>query len=178
MTATLIERLNKAIELFLSKESTLLMQDAHEEAISASLISYLKSEFDDFKYHIDSQYDKRIIDSELYRKHTDFLIERLPKSKIPKKCYKGQKVVKKEILPDIIFHDRDSSGHNFLVIEIKKSKNQNKDDRDFDLLKLQVMTSLDFYYDFGIFIDFFTGDDFRPDNPYTLKIVKNGKLLS
>lgn len=172
----LINRLKNALQQFLLNEKALLIQDAHEETISTSLISHLKQEFSDFQYAIDGQYDKRIINSELYRKHIDVLVDRLPKSKIPKNLLEGQKIIKKKILPDIIFHDRDSSNHNFLVIELKKSQNKNKDERRFDLIKLEEMTSGDLHYSYGVFIDFFTGDEFRDDKPYTLIVIKNGKL--
>lgn len=170
----LVRRLHKALEEFLTSEKELLIQDAHEEAISTSLIPYLKREFSDFPFVIDGQYDKRIIDSELYKKHTEFLIERLPKSKVPKRLLKGQATLKKEILPDIIFHDRNSSNHNFLVIEIKKSTNKNKADREFDMIKLKVMTSQDLCYSYGAFIDFSTGIEYSAQEPYKLKIIQKG----
>lgn len=167
-------RLHQALGEFTICEKELLIQDAHKEAISTSLITYLKRQFPDFPYAIDGQYDKRIIDSELYKKHTEFLIEKLPKSKIPKRLRQGQATLKKEILPDIIFHDRKSSNHNFLVIEIKKSTNVSNAERKFDLVKLEVMTSQDLHYCFGAFIDFKTGKDYTTLEPYKLKLVQNG----
>lgn len=172
----LVKRLSNAINEFIETEFELLIQDAHEEAISTALIPYFKNNFPDFPYHIDGQYDKRIVNNRLIKKQTDFLLEQLPKNKLPKHLIEGQKTIRKDILPDIIFHDRRSPDHNFLVVEIKKSTNKHKDDREFDLLKLKILTTFDLNYNFGAFIDFKAGNDFNVNDPYSFMIFEKGQL--
>lgn len=168
------QRMSKSIESFLADEADLLKQDAKEESITTQLKKYLEKEFSDWNWNIDHQYDKRIIENEVVQKRTAFARHSLPKKKIPKSIPKDLEVINKLIMPDIIFHDRHSNKHNFLVIEVKLSTNKNKDDRIFDFLKLEVMTSIDLKYEWGIFVDFTSGKEFNPDNPYQMKLVRNG----
>ena len=69
----LLERIINATKKFISEQKTLLDQDAHEESISGLYVNYLKTEFKDFSYDIDTQYNKRIIDNEVVEKYSNFL---------------------------------------------------------------------------------------------------------
>jgi len=63
------------------------------------------------------------------------------------------KTIHKTIFPDIIVHRRGTS-KNHIVFEIKKTINNNKKARDYDILKLSMLvTSSNFKYGKGIFID-------------------------
>jgi hypothetical protein len=173
----MVDQLKLALKNFVDHESELLIQDAHEGSITGLLIEYLAESFDDFDYSIDTQYNKRILDNELINKEADFLISTLPLDKWPKTWEKNQEYIKKEILPDIIFHDRQSSNHNYLIIEIKKSTNKNKLDREWDLTKLSQMTMSGLNYKYGVFIDFKTGAEYDSNNPYNLTIFENGNIV-
>jgi len=168
-------RFKSAISIFLKDEKDLLIRGINEETITTELKTRLKNEFNDWEWNIDHLWDDRIKDNETFQKRTMFARKKLPIDKIPKK-YRDVPVeeIEKVIVPDIIFHDRDSDNHNFIVIEVKLSKNTSKSERDFDLLKLEVMTSIDLKYDWGIFLDFKTEDDYTEDQPYTIKYVTNG----
>ena len=168
------ERVTRSIENFLEIDAELLIQDAKEESITTQLKKYLENEFEDWPWNIDHQYDKRIIKNKVVQKRTLFAKDSLPKNKIPKSISQDSKIINKKIMPDIIFHDRHSDEHNLLVIEVKLSTNKNKDDRIFDFLKLEVMTSIDLSYEWGVFIDFTSGKEFDPENPYQMKFVRNG----
>jgi hypothetical protein len=37
------------------------------------------------------------------------------------------------------------------------------------------MTSIDLKYEWGIFVDFTSGKEFNPENPYQMKFVRNGR---
>jgi hypothetical protein len=169
------QRMSKSIESFLAEQADLLKQDAKEESITTHLEKYLEKEFLDWDWNIDHQYDKRIIKNEVVQKRTLFATRSLPKKKIPKSISQDLKIIDKLIMPDIIFHDRHSNKHNFLVIEVKLSTNKNRDDRIFDFLKLEVMTSIDLKYEWGIFLNFTSGKEFNPENPYQMKFVRNGR---
>ena len=173
----MVDQLKSALKNFVDHESELLIQDAHEGSITGLLIEYLAESFDDFDYSIDTQYNKRILDNELINKEADFFISTLPLDKWPKTWENNQEYIKKEILPDIIFHDRQSSNHNYLIIEVKKSTNKNKSDREWDLTKLSQMTLGGLNYKYGVFIDFMTGEDYNPNNPYNLTIFEKGNIV-
>lgn len=171
----LIERLKRALSQFIAKEIELIRQDAHEEAISCAFIPYLREEFKDWPFHIDSQYNKRIVNDELIKKQVKFLLRHLPKSKIPQNVPHDSETVVKSILADVIFHDRESPSHNLLVIEIKKSTNTNRDDRDYDQLKLRVITKYELKYSFGAFVEFSTGKYHDQEKPFSLEVIANGE---
>ncbi len=168
------QTMSKSIKSFLADEADLLKQDAKEESITTQLKKYLEKEFTDWDWKIDHQYDKRIIDNKVVQKRTEFARDSLPKDKIPKTIPPNSQIINKLIVPDIIFHDRQSNKHNFLVIEVKLSTNKNRDERDFDFLKLEVMTSIGLKYQWGIFVDFTSGKEFNPENPFQMKFVRNG----
>lgn len=157
-----------ALKEFVISQRVLLEQDSREESISSALIPCLKKHFDFWTLNIDHQYDKRILDSEAVKKTTSFLRNELPSKRIPKSQSENERI-KKEILPDIIFHDRISSENNFLVIEIKKSTNTNAADRTYDITKLEKLTTSDLGYIFGAFVDIATGSDIGSRQPFMIK---------
>lgn len=72
----------------------------------------------------------------------------------------NNKTVKKTIYPDIIIHHRGTSDNN-IVLEVKKTVNDNRKARAYDLIKLMTLvSSYDFKYKRGYFIDLPVGDDF------------------
>ena len=167
-------RIIKSINNFLAEDAELLKQNAKEEAITTHLTKYLRDEFADWDWNIDHQYDKRIIENDVVQKRTMFARSSIPNSKLPKTIPAESEMIDKFILPDIIFHDRCSNEHNFLVIEVKLSMNKKKDDRDFDFLKLQVMTSIDLLYEWGLFLDFTSGREFNSETPFKMRFISNG----
>lgn len=173
----LLERIINATKKFISEEKTLLDQDAHEESISGLYVNYLKTEFKDFPYDIDTQYNKRIIDNKVVEKYSNFLASSLPNSMRDKSIKSDQTRVDKKFMPDIIFHDRESANHNFLMIEIKKSTNKKKNERHWDHIKLSEMTKGDLDYTYGLFIDFTSGAEFNRDRPCKMKLYQNGNII-
>jgi hypothetical protein len=105
----------------------------------------------------------------------DFLIGSLPLGKWPKTWEKGQEYTKKEILPDIIFHDRHSGTHNYMMIEVEKSTNTDKSERAWDLIKLAHVTNDGLNYRFGVFVDFKTGIEFNNEKPFDLIVFEKEK---
>ncbi|SHH63880.1 hypothetical protein SAMN04488109_4765 [Chryseolinea serpens] len=172
----MLKELRLALIAFSDIERDLLIQDAHEESISTKLVTYLGRSFPDFPYSIDSQYNKRILDNQLVKKQAEFLLESLPRFKWPKNFIDGHGAVSREILPDIIFHDRNSFHHNFIMMEIKKSTNRNVNDREWDLLKLREMTRRELKYEFGVFVNFFTGKDYRENRTFSIIVFENGEI--
>lgn len=172
----MINHLRTALNDFVVKESELLKQDSHVGSITGHLIKYLENSFSNFKFSIDTQYNKRVLDNVLINKEADFLINSLPLNKWPLTWENGQQYIKREILPDIIFHDQQSRDHNYIIIEIKKSTNKNRSDRDWDFVKLSEMTKGELNYRYGVFIDFMTGKEFNENKPYYLTIFEKGDI--
>ncbi|MFT3909728.1 MAG: hypothetical protein QM737_09915 [Ferruginibacter sp.] len=170
----LIMRLGRSISEFCKKKCSLLQEDVHEDNLSVELRDYLKQEFNDWPYSISFNHDKRVLNNAYVKKHTYFFRDELPKSIRDRYADIEDPLVMKEILPDIIFHDENSSKHNFLIIEIKKTTNKDFESRLMDRLKLEAATSCDLNYEFGAFLDFKTGKDYEANNPYLVKLFING----
>ena len=173
----MIDKLRQALINLNKEDQELLLQDVHEASITGRLVEHLAYTFSDFDYYIDTQYNKRILDNEVVKKQMDILFEKLPADRWPITWDKNQKTVRKELLPDIIFHDRQSQNHNFLVIEIKKSTNKNASDREWDFVKLSEMTSRDLNYRFGAFIELTTGKEYSSEKPFSITIFENGTII-
>jgi hypothetical protein len=173
----LILRIKSVLDNFIIAEKELLVQDSHEEAITGSLLGFLRQEFTDLEFDIDTQYNRRILDNELMVKTAEFLIYKLPLNKWPAYWEGGQKSIKKEILPDFIFHKRQNSENNFLIIELKKSTNKDSADRDWDHLKLREMTRRELNYDYGLFIELSTGADYGVGNNYAIVQYSDGEII-
>jgi predicted nucleotidyltransferase len=174
---TLIPRIKSVLTKFAIEQEVLLLQDVHEEAITGSLLGYLEDEFSDLDFDIDTQYNRRVLENELINKQAEFLIEKLPLEQWPMNWDDNQKSIKKSILPDFIFHDRNGSNSNFLIIELKKSSNQNEADRLWDEIKLREMTRRDLHYDYGLFIDIKTGTDYSVGSYFNLTLYEDGEII-
>ena len=170
-------RIKIVMDRFVESCTDLLIQDVNEASITTELKAFFEEEFADWNWDINHQYDKRIIENEVVQKRIDFTRKSLPESKIPKSIPSDIENINKLIIPDIIFHDKHSQDHNFLIIEVKLSTNKKNDERIFDMLKLEVTTSMELEYEWGIFIDFSSGKEFDPDKPYQIQYVNNGVLI-
>ncbi len=173
----LINRLKSALNAFVIEHETLVKQDVHEEAMTAVLLHYFEQTFSDLSLNIDTNYNKRILDNEMINKQSEFLIEKLPLAQWPKNWENGQIHIKKEILPDFIFHNRSNANENFLIIELKKTTNRNSADRKWDHIKLHEMTGRDLNYEYGVFIDLKTGAHYDKTNPIVLTVYSKGDII-
>lgn len=141
-------RLVVCMALLFEKDFHLISEDLHERTIAHRLASYLQQVFPSF--HVDCEYNGNVF-HDRRRKKIDLILER-----------RVVHVVADEhsVFPDIIIHERKNIEHNKLVIEIKKSSNQNF---EFDLEKLIFFThperNADYQFDFGCFIKIFTGNE-------------------
>lgn len=129
LTKEEVEKKLKQALLHLSHKDLYLFQiDANERSISHRLAVYLEKEFEG--WHIDCEYNRKSID----RKTLDF------SDKYMSMC----DVIAKTVFPDIIVHQRGIKS-NLLVIEMKKSTNQMKDDFDHSKLE-QYKSQLEYKY--------------------------------
>lgn len=173
----LIERLNVTIIDFVKDRKKLLRQDAHEDSYTDEFIAYLRKHFSDWPYDINHNYNKRVVNNAFVKKQTYFVLAALPPNKVPQDANIEDEKVLKGLLPDIIFHDLESSAHNFLIFEIKKTTNKDAADREMDLLKLSTTTAVDLKYQYGVFVDFSSGDEFNEASPALFKVFHNGEII-
>jgi S-adenosylmethionine:tRNA-ribosyltransferase-isomerase (queuine synthetase) len=136
----------RAIKTLRKNDSHLLWVDSSERSIMHKLAIYLGEEFKE--YDVDCEYNRskdvpKVIMSKL----------------LGRKNYSS---LKKKVYPDIVIHKRGNNGDNLLVVEIKKSSNHSRGERDFDVLKLEAYMSKgdDYQYRYGMFVDIFVGDDY------------------
>jgi hypothetical protein len=165
--------LTNALNEFVKAEHKLLEQDPREEAISSAMIPHLKRSFGFWTVNIDHKEDKRILQGAVVKKAASFLRTELPNGHIPN-SQRNAETIEKESLPDLIFRDRMSSANNFMVIEIKKFTNKNKDDRNYDIAKLEKITTFDLAYNFGEFIEISTGFHLASKLPFLIRLIEKG----
>jgi len=168
------EKLSACILRFCLDQAKLLIIDVQEQSITNALSKYLEVDFNELGLDINVDFNKRIVEDVYIKKQLDFLVGELHHSKMRGGEFINEAYYRKAVLPDIIFHDIKTSANNFLVIEIKKSTNKNKQDRDFDILKLQVFTRDDLSYQFGAFIEFKTGEEYDEQAPFCIRYFING----
>lgn len=129
-----------ALEVLLKKDEYLLSKDANERSITHRLGMYLQDEFATQGLDVDCEYNRTGIDP-----------KRIRSSKTCTNNTDGNTV-----FPDIIVHVRGEINRNHLVIEVKKSTSQVKD--EIDLAKLKAYKRDDrLKYEYGLFIVFTVG---------------------
>ncbi|WP_048190506.1 hypothetical protein [Methanobacterium sp. SMA-27] len=144
-------KVEKSIRLLLKYDDFLLYSDAHERSITHKLAEYLQSEF--VEWNVDCEYNRK--GHELPKQLKDWEViyeEEINKDK--------EKI--KNVFPDIIVHQRRTRS-NLLVIEVKKSSNNDTGQSDKD--KIKAFRN-ELGYKYGVFINFET------DKKATIKDLK------
>ena len=128
-------RVLSSLNRLLYQDFELLKLDAHEQALSSKLASYLQQDFP--SHHVDCEYNK----------HSKGL------------KFTGSDKKEKESRPDIVVHDRGNDQRNLLVIEIKKFGSSNLANKKA-IKKLREFTHThmpDYHhygYEYGLFLCF------------------------
>lgn len=130
------EKAQAAIELFIAKEGVLLLNNASEQAITHRLAVIFEGVFDG--WNVDCEYNRN-----------QETIKRLRYAISP-----DEPVEERNVVPDVIVHHR-MTEDNLLVIEVKKSTNQEPDERD--IAKLNAFKE-QLGYANALFIRFVTGN--------------------
>jgi hypothetical protein len=123
-----------ALRTLLDEDEYLFQNDVHERTIGACLAWYLKPHFPG--WHVDPEYNKHGSD--------------------PKKVAWRAHGRRSIVVPDIIVHHRGPEGPNLLVIQIKKSSND--ETSGDDMAKLRGMRA-DLDYAHALFVRFGVGQD-------------------
>jgi hypothetical protein len=136
----------QSIRELLNDDRKLFEVDANERSITHKFAEKLARKFT--KWDVDCEYNR------VYDKGDP---KRIPS---PGPSTTGD-TEGRTIYPDIIVHLRKQS-QNLLVIEVKKSINKTTADATGDLEKIKaLLCSVEYKYRFGLFVCFFTGDQFK-----------------
>ena len=163
-----------ALQEVVDKDCYLLEQDLHEPSISHRLAVYLESKFPDF--NIDCEYNGNV-DADNGRKYILILKAMAYQLNRLKDGEEDEEFVYRSVLPDIIVHKRGRNGseNNLLIIEVKKSSNQ--DDGAWDAEKLSRFTSSEkgnnYNYQYGVFVRFTVG----AEPSFSIQWFQNGQRL-
>jgi hypothetical protein len=174
--------LEKAIDRLFVNDFYLIQNAAHERSITHMLARHLVDLFPD--YDIDCEYDLDITNVEgsyPLRKEIEILENELKKVKkyikdSPDKFINdySEILVPINIYPDIIIHKRGTNKLNTLIIELKKSINNNAKSNKLDKLKLKAYTSQRLHYRLGAYINLSVGKNFER-NKTKIEYYKDGK---
>jgi len=135
--STVKRRVQRALGRFLETDRALLENDVAELTITNRVAAALASEFPG--RHIDTNYNR----------HGRYVKQ----LQLPPPCRNWQNP-KRRVSPDIVVHRRGTDVANVLVVEIKKSTNN--EDRACDMAKLRAFRG-QLCYQYGLFFDFETG---------------------
>ena len=130
----------KAIKEFIKNEGELLEMDVSERCITHSFANYLDKEigFINSNLKVDVEYNRHIKNIKTT----------------------GWEVQPRKFIPDIVVHRR-KTDENKLAVEIKKSTNKNKMAHESDKLRLRKLVESEYHYEYGLYLLFKTGKDYR-----------------
>jgi len=130
-TAPVIDvHLNRALAQLTNEDAVLFKFDASERSLCFRLAIYLDTEFRNFDFNVDCEYNRYYQDPSRRKLLYERSLKGFAERKIPLADEDGLTV-----FPDIIVHRRETN-QNLLVIEIKKTTSSI--DKDFDLAKLRA----------------------------------------
>jgi hypothetical protein len=148
---TVENRVEAALDTVFEADRKLLVDDANERCITHRLAIYLEKEIAEFEreYTVDVEYN-RVTEP---NGATDSIKKRVAYDAISDEC-RGRRIRDDDtdaqtVFPDIIVHERGSSDHNLLVIELKKTSST--DSGKCDKEKIERFRD-DLGYDYGIFL--------------------------
>lgn len=127
----ILDRLDNAITQLLENEKEILTRGLNELNLNGHLTKYLTPLFEGFV--VDPEYNGDKL------KPSDRKALDIAKSRLVEIGIKPNNTDNYKLTPDIIIHTRNVSENNLVVIEIKKDSNS-KQNRDFDLIKLEHLT--------------------------------------
>lgn len=179
-----LEKFNNALNELKHKEPYLLKNNLSERCIAHKFAEYLKEQFEGL-FDVDCEYNRRFDSTKVEQAIKRIHIQR--NQLIAIGIDRFRKNDTHSIYPDIIIHKRESE-NNHLIIEIKKSSNDCKIDKNFDKLKLMKFTesSIDFLdyeekdlpaplgYKLGIYLEIGVEDQ---SGNHSIEYFQNGELV-
>jgi hypothetical protein len=155
---TIENRVEAALDTLFEADMMLLVDDANERSITHRLAIHLEQEISEFEpdYAVDVEYN-RVTEA---NGATDSIKKRVAYDEISDEC-RGRRIRDDDtdaqtVFPDIIVHERGSSDHNLLVIELKKTSSTESGDCDKE--KIERFRD-DLGYEYGIFLQLTAGGE-------------------
>lgn len=137
-------KVDQAIAQLLEKDFFLLQIDANERAISHRLGLYLQLLFEE--WHVDCEYNRDLDNPKRLKTYKSFIDPKL-------RVWSIDETDPITVFPDIIVHER-GTHNNLLIIEMKKSSSQLRD--EFDYFKLKEFKN-QYSYPHALFLKIATG---------------------
>lgn len=190
------EAIAHAINKLMAQDSYLLMHNVNERSLTHKLGEYLQQSLAQF--NVDCEYNRMLDRNGRVVRKTIILWEAMNTIRSKHSALRGERdnlsfdgrpvedargrvsyfLQKTEngkervlpIYPDIICHTRGSK-RNLLVIEAKKSSNNDKAAKAFDLVKLMAMVE-QLGYKYGFYIDFPCGNAFVKQKSFDIQFIK------
>ncbi|HIK41546.1 hypothetical protein [Thermoleptolyngbya sp. M55_K2018_002] len=158
------EILQEALELLKEHDSYLFRVDANERSFTHKLAGYLQAGFQtrNLELHVDCEYNRSQGD------HKKLILEQEIRNRLSKVLEESgglpgyDDTNAKTVYPDIIVHKRGDNENNLLVIEVKKSTNQ-QSTGETDKKKLDAFLESPFNYQHAVFIQLIVGGEKDPD---------------
>ncbi len=150
-SGTVVNYVEDALGTLFDDDKPLLVNDSNERSITHRLAIYLEQEIKDLEpdYVVDVEYN-RVTEA---NGATDSIKKRVSYHELTDSC-RGRRIQDDDtdaqtVFPDIIVHERGSSEHNLLVIELKKTSSTESGDCDKEKI---VRFREDLGYKYGIFL--------------------------
>lgn len=166
----ILEKIDKAITQLLENDIDILKRGLNELNLSGHLTKYLIPQFE--KFDVDAEYNGDKL------KHNDRKALEIAKNRMIEMGVKPNETNNYKLTPDIIIHRRNTNAENLVVIEIKKDSNS-KQNKDFDLLKLEHLTidRIPNQYNYKLGVALILGTKNNAGD-YEIKYFQNGNLIN
>lgn len=160
--ARLIYKFEDALQSVWDESGDLISRRVSERAVTHRLALHLQEKFR--TYDVDCEYNRNFDDpksivvrlSELSARHRQRVVESQRRRNVPEQEIEIQVQTEISPFPDIIVHRRMSNDHNLLIIEVKFSDDQRREEGvRYDHEKLSAFTSSnqDYTYQLGLFVE-------------------------
>lgn len=154
--------LEKSLKELYLKDCILIDRNTKEECINHRLAIYIENIFREMvhlpnakttkTYSVDVEYNRNVTGLGLmsYNDNSQKILS--------KKIIAGEFSNAKEVIPDIIIHERGSNSNNFLCIEAKKRYTAESEERDFT--KINGLLNPPFNYKYGCLLEYLPDEEY------------------
>ncbi len=157
------EKVQVALDKLSKNEQKIIANNISERAITHKLAEYLQQEFPD--YDVDCEYNRNFEEGRDRPKFIEVIRRKVFEMIEDGIKHKTLEEVKDQVstYPDIIVHERLANDRNLLVVEVKKSNNNNNADWSIDDEKLNYFTDQKKEYKFqlGLHIEIFVKNEWE-----------------
>jgi hypothetical protein len=132
------DNLKKAADEIVEHDWYLLEHDINERSISHMLACYLADVFPD--HDVDCEYNSNVL-ADTEKKYIRMLRDHAAELGLLRETDSEEEIIDRNVYPDIIVHKRGDSGHNLLIIEMKKTSSTVPSDYDLESIHPLITTT-------------------------------------